>query len=168
MRHRLSVYRAIILLAVWSIYAYRDILPLAIYGRIPEDEGEGNILWAKIGVLTFAAIVLPIILPRHPPLQPETPEDTPATEQAETTENTLGLEQTASVWSLVTYSWLNPLIHEAQKRPNLPVNEMPPLAEYNRIGYLMNTCHKVSDRSTFIRLYLTQIALHSRGILSKR
>ena len=167
MRHRLSVYRAIILLAVWSIYAYRDILPLAIYGRSPEDEGEGNILWAKIGVLTFAAIVLPIISPRHPP-PPENPEDTPATEQAETTENTLGPEQTASVLSLVTYSWLDPLIREAQKRPNLPVDEMPPLAEYNRIGYLMDTCHKVSDRPTFIKLYLTQVALHSREILLKR
>ena len=148
------MYRAILLLAVWSIYAYRDILPLAIYGRTPQDEGEGNILWAKIGLLTFAAIVLPIISPRHP--------------RTMTTESNLGPEQTASILSLVTYAWLDPLIREAQKRPNLPVDEMPPLAEYNRIGYLMDTCHKVSGRPTFIKLYLTQVALHSREILLKR
>ena len=148
------MYRATILLVVWSIYAYRDILPLAISGRKPEDDGEGNILWAKIGLLTFAAIVLPIISPRHP--------------RVLTTEGNPGPEQTASILSLVTYAWLDPLIHDAQKQPHLPVKDMPPLAEYNRIGYLMETSYEVSHRSTFTKIYLTQVGLHSTWILWMR
>ena len=118
------------LLAVWSVYVYRDILPLATYGKGPMDAVEGNILWAKILLLTFAAIVLPLISPRHP--------TTMAGDQS-----TPSPEQTASIFSLVTYSWLDPLIHKAQQKTLLPVEEMPDLADYNSMNHLAKISYDV-------------------------
>ena len=50
-RRRLPTYRALILLAVWSLDAYRYIFPLATYDRTPLDVIEGKILWANSVVL---------------------------------------------------------------------------------------------------------------------
>lgn len=54
-----------ILLFSWAVYAYRDLWPLATFTLEPVDASEGALLWAKIGVLTFVATVLPIVVPRQ-------------------------------------------------------------------------------------------------------
>ena len=97
------------------------------------DVAQGNILWAKVVLLTFAAIVLPLVSPRHPQTLNVAGSATPSP------------EQTASILSLVTFSWLDPLIGEAQRKPRLPVEDMPPLADYNSIDHLVH----ISDAVRF-------------------
>lgn len=53
------------LLSAWAVYAYRDVWPLLTYHLKPLDAAEGPILWTKISILTLAAIVIPLIRPRH-------------------------------------------------------------------------------------------------------
>ncbi|TBU52681.1 P-loop containing nucleoside triphosphate hydrolase protein [Dichomitus squalens] len=126
-RTRFSIPRNIILLAIWAVYAYRDIWPLATYDLTPIDGAEGNLLWAKIGLLTLAAIVLPLISPRH------------------TDDLDARPEQRASIFSLVTYGWLDPLIWRAQHLKHLPFEELPPLAEYNSTDHLVETSYALVD-----------------------
>ena len=125
-RNQLKVFRNIILLATWGVYAYRDIWPLATYDLTPIDEAEGNVLWAKIGLLTLAAIVLPLISPRRT----DDPDARP--------------EQRASIFSLVTYGWLDSLIWRAQHLRHLPLDDLPPLAEYNSVHKLVEDSYAVS------------------------
>ncbi|KAM5539773.1 hypothetical protein V8D89_006586, partial [Ganoderma adspersum] len=126
-RNQFKVFRNIILLATWAVYAYRDIWPLATYDLTPIDKAEGNVLWAKIGLLTLAAIVLPLISPRRT----DDPDARP--------------EQRASIFSLITYGWLDSLIWRAQHLRHLPLEELPPLAEYNSVHKLVEDSYKNVD-----------------------
>ena len=54
----------VILLSVWAIYVYRDLWPLATFTLQPADAAEGVLLWVKLWVLTFAAGVIPLLIPR--------------------------------------------------------------------------------------------------------
>ncbi len=62
----------VVLLMTWIIFVYRDIWPFGTYTLQPLDIAEGNILWVKIGVLTFGAVILPLTIPRqYIPYNPE-------------------------------------------------------------------------------------------------
>ncbi|PIL29368.1 ATP-binding cassette transporter [Ganoderma sinense ZZ0214-1] len=126
-RNQFKVFRNIVLLATWAVYAYRDIWPLATYDLTPIDGAEGNLLWAKIGLLTLAAIVLPLISPRRT----DDPDARP--------------EQRASIFSLVTYGWLDSLIWKAQHSRHLPLEDLPPLAEYNSVHKLVEESYASVD-----------------------
>lgn len=52
-----------LLLVTWMVYAYRDIYPLTTYALQPMDVEEGWLIYAKIGVLSFVGIVIPLIIP---------------------------------------------------------------------------------------------------------
>ena len=54
-----------ILLSTWGLFVYRDIWPLCTYDGTPTDIAEGPVLWTKIGLLTFSAIVVPLVTPRR-------------------------------------------------------------------------------------------------------
>ena len=125
-RNQLKTVRNVVLLAAWAVYAYRDIWPLATYDLTAIDGAEGNLLWVKIGLLTVAAIVLPLISPRRT--------DDPEARQ----------EQKASIFSLMTYGWLDSLIWRAQHLRHLPFDDLPPLAEYNSVQHLVETSYAVS------------------------
>jgi hypothetical protein len=45
-------------------------------------------------------------------------------------------EQTASVLSLITYSFLDPLIFKASRVPHLSHEQLPAMADYDRANYL--------------------------------
>lgn len=53
------------LLVVWGVYAYRDVWPLLTYTLDPVDGSEGWLIWTKIGVLSYAAVVVPLLIPRQ-------------------------------------------------------------------------------------------------------
>lgn len=56
---------------VLAVFFYRDLWPLCTTNLHPIDAGEGLILWIHIGVLTFAAAVIPLMIPRqYLPLDP--------------------------------------------------------------------------------------------------
>jgi hypothetical protein len=61
-----------ILLGVWLVYGYRDIYPLGTFALEPLDLQEGWLMWTKLGVLTFAAVIVPSFIPtQYVPFDPK-------------------------------------------------------------------------------------------------
>ncbi len=56
---------AIVSFVAWSVFAYRDLWPLATTTLTPLDIAEGSILWAKVGLLTLIGVVIPLFVPRQ-------------------------------------------------------------------------------------------------------
>ncbi|KAH9939288.1 P-loop containing nucleoside triphosphate hydrolase protein [Epithele typhae] len=112
--HMLSV-----LFVLWALYVYRDVWPLATYTLQPIDAHEGPVLWVQIFILTLVAVVIPVVTPRGGSELKDTP-------------GRPDLEETASLWSLVTYSFLDNVIWKASQMPHLPFDGLPPLAFRDR------------------------------------
>ena len=53
-----------ILVLVWSAYIYRDVYPFATLDKTPADISEGPFLYAKFALLTVAAVLVPLFVPR--------------------------------------------------------------------------------------------------------
>ncbi|KAJ3527518.1 hypothetical protein NMY22_g9759 [Coprinellus aureogranulatus] len=121
-KRRLIRHNIAILSSELAVYAYRDLWPLATYTKQPLDlDSEGWILWAKIAALVFTAVVIPLFVPSvYTPVDPERPEKVPHP------------EQTASLISFHTYSYLTPIVEEAGKVAHLPAEALPPLPDYDR------------------------------------
>ncbi|KAI0742214.1 hypothetical protein C8Q80DRAFT_1186678 [Daedaleopsis nitida] len=116
---------AAVLLFTWAVYAYRDLWPLATFNLQPAD-AQGLLLWAKVALLTVAAIVVPILAPReYIPVDPKNPAAEP------------NPEQTASILSFFSVSFLDPLIWKGYRVPHIPFDELPPLADYDYASNLV-------------------------------
>ncbi|KAJ7290142.1 P-loop containing nucleoside triphosphate hydrolase protein [Mycena rebaudengoi] len=110
----------ILLVVVLSTYLYRDLFPLATFGKRPQDLHEGWRLWTKLAVLCTIGIFMPLLAPRsYVPFDIKEAMPTPSP------------EQTASICSLVLYNFLDPLILLATMMPHLSYELLPPLADYN-------------------------------------
>ncbi|KAF8889981.1 multidrug resistance-associated ABC transporter [Gymnopilus junonius] len=110
----------LVMLTTFGVYCYRDFWPLATYTKKPVDISEGSILWTKLSVLTFTAVIVPLSIPRqYIPVDPKNPMEV------------LNPEQTASLFSLMVFSFLDPVISEAYSVPHLPYDRLPPLADYD-------------------------------------
>ncbi|KAG6827484.1 hypothetical protein H0H92_011587 [Tricholoma furcatifolium] len=115
-----SIHINILLLSTFGVYFYRDIFPLATYTLSPLDASEGAILWAKICLLVVISVAIPLLVPRqYIPVDPKNPMEIP------------NPEQTASLLSLVVYSFLDPIVFLAYKIPHLSHDQLPPLADYD-------------------------------------
>ncbi|KAH8986100.1 hypothetical protein EDB92DRAFT_2116516 [Lactarius akahatsu] len=97
-----SFHLSILLLGTFSVYAYRNIWPLLTFTLSPVDACEGTLLWVRIGLLAFAAI---------DPQQVINP------------------EQTASLLSMMLYTFLDPIVFLAYRVPHLSHDMLPPLAD---------------------------------------
>lgn len=53
-----------LLVVVLSTYLYRDLFPLATFGKRPQDLHEGWRLWTKLAVLCTIGIFMPLLAPR--------------------------------------------------------------------------------------------------------
>jgi len=61
------------LFIAWGVYAYRDIYPLFTYDLRPTDH-DTIITWIRVGLLSFAAIFIPLFRPRtYTPADPKHP-----------------------------------------------------------------------------------------------
>ncbi|KAG8744472.1 hypothetical protein FRC11_013448, partial [Ceratobasidium sp. 423] len=99
--------------------------PLATYELHPADAAGGWLTWSRIGVLTFASVIVPLCIPRvYVPLDPRNPSAAP------------NPEQTASLISLLLYNFVDPLIWAAYRTPKLEYDQLPPLADYDRASHL--------------------------------
>ncbi|KDQ56809.1 hypothetical protein JAAARDRAFT_132140 [Jaapia argillacea MUCL 33604] len=124
----------LLLLGTFSVFAYRDLWPLATFTLSPMDLKEGWVLWAKIGILAFAGVLIPLTIPRpYIPYDPEEPMEA-------------NPEQTASILSLALYSFLDPVIYKGYKVPHLKAEELPPLADYDHTKNLVKRSFKHLDR----------------------
>ncbi|KAI9434174.1 hypothetical protein H4582DRAFT_2177883 [Lactarius indigo] len=111
-----SFHLSSLLLGTFSVYAYRDIWPLLTFTLSPVDASEGPLLWVRTGLLAFAAIVIPLLIPYQyipDPLQVINP------------------EQTASLLSMMLYTFLDPIVFLAYRVPHLSHDMLPPLADYD-------------------------------------
>ncbi|KAH9854915.1 multidrug resistance-associated ABC transporter [Lenzites betulinus] len=115
-----SRHAAFLLLVTWAVYFYRDVWPLATFTLHPVDAAEGALLWAKVFILTLAAIVVPLFSPSaYIAVDPKDPMPE------------VNPEQTASLISMAFYGFLDGIIFKAYRMPHLPWEELPPLADYD-------------------------------------
>ncbi|KAI0697137.1 multidrug resistance-associated ABC transporter [Cytidiella melzeri] len=111
---------ALVSFALWAVFAYRDLWPLATFTLQPLDSAEGWLIWTKIGILTFVAVVVPLFVPRqYIPLDPKDPAAT------------VNPEQTASIISATTYAFLDPYVLLGYRVPHLSLDQLPALADYD-------------------------------------
>ncbi|KAF5317788.1 hypothetical protein D9619_012656 [Psilocybe cf. subviscida] len=130
-------YTNTVLLSVFAVYAYRDLWPLATFRLQPLDIAEGGTLWAKISILAFTCIFIPLFIPRkYVPVDPTNPM------------KELNPEQTASIISQITYSYVDPLIYQAYKTSSLTPEQLPPLRDFDAAKYQTDKAFKHLD--TFV------------------
>ncbi|KAJ7758491.1 P-loop containing nucleoside triphosphate hydrolase protein, partial [Mycena maculata] len=129
-----SVHLNVILLVSFFTYAYRDLWPFATFTLAPQDLDQGRLLWAKIFALAVAAVVVPLSSPRrYIPADPENPMAEP------------NAEQTSSLFSSLTYGYLDSLIFLAYKQGGLSFDQFPTLADYDRAEHLIRASFPVLD-----------------------
>ncbi|KAF8528012.1 hypothetical protein BU17DRAFT_81241 [Hysterangium stoloniferum] len=120
------VHLTFVMFAIVSVYIYRDLLPYATFTLRPADEGQGWLLWSRLGLVTFVGVFIPLAVPRiYTPVDPLNPS------------KEINTEQTASWWSYLTYSYLDPLIVKGAYT-TLSYEDLPPLADYDVSAYLMS------------------------------
>ncbi|KAJ7469587.1 hypothetical protein FB451DRAFT_1368560 [Mycena latifolia] len=133
-RNRIIRHVNIVLFAAFCVYAYRDILPLATFTRIPEDLPEGPKLWAKIALLFVSGVVIPLLTPRqYVPVDPLNPMAVP------------NPEQTASIFSFTLYFWLDRIVFRAYRESHLREEELYPLCDSDASMYLQSRSFKYLD-----------------------
>lgn len=67
-----SAHATLVVLSLFGVYAFRDIWPLMTFTLCPQDLSEGWLLWTKIGVSAFVAIVVPMLEPyAYIPVDPQ-------------------------------------------------------------------------------------------------
>ncbi|KAF8507382.1 hypothetical protein BU17DRAFT_71205 [Hysterangium stoloniferum] len=120
-----TVHLNFVMFAIVSVYTYRDLFPYATFTLRPADEGQGWLLWSRLGLATFAGLFVPLVIPRiYTPVDPLNPS------------KHLNTEQTTSWLSYVTYSYMDPLIIKGV-RTTLTYEDLPPLADYDASAYLV-------------------------------
>ncbi|KAH9059056.1 hypothetical protein EDB87DRAFT_1577854 [Lactarius vividus] len=108
-----SFHLSLLLLGIFSVYAYRNIWPLLTFTLSPVDAWEGPLLWVRVGLLAFATIVIPLLVPRQIPSRSST------------------LNRPAPLLSMMLYTFLDPVVFLAYRVPHLSHDMLPPLADYD-------------------------------------
>ncbi|KAJ7272088.1 hypothetical protein B0H12DRAFT_1200283 [Mycena haematopus] len=124
-----------LLLCTFGVYFYRDIFPLATFSLVPRDINEGWLLWAKIITLFAVSCVVPLVIPRqYTPVDPKVPSPLRGVYVANMPQNPMPVpnpEQTASLWSLLFYFFLDPIVFLGYRVPHLKFDQLPPLSDYD-------------------------------------
>ncbi|KAF9013105.1 hypothetical protein BDQ17DRAFT_1342742 [Cyathus striatus] len=124
----------LVLFVPFGVYSYRDFWPLITTTETPKDIAEGPLLWAKLAVLSFVTVVVPLFIPRrYTPVDPSDPMPEPSP------------DLTASVFSKYLYFYLDTLIFKAAKVEHLSLNELPPLSDRDRSRYLKGKAFRHLD-----------------------
>lgn len=113
------------------VYCYLDIWPYATYYLEPMDSGSNPVTWVRITMLALSGLVIPLIMPR--PFRPMTPGAKP------------GIEDTVSLLTLYTFSFLDYLIIHANKVGNVKPDDMPELVETDKIEYVSKRALSILD-----------------------
>lgn len=72
MRRLVSFHLSMLLLFVFGVYFIRDIWPLATFTLVPLDRKDGWLTWSRVGVISFAAVLIPLCTPReYIPIDPK-------------------------------------------------------------------------------------------------
>ena len=76
-------------------------------------------------------------------------------------------EQTASIVSLILYSFLDPLVFEAYKVPHLSHERLPAIADYDHTEYLRGKAFPVRTRNYSFIVDETDWYLQAFGLISR-
>ena len=163
MNRRAHAYVSWTLFLVWSAYLYRNVWPLATVDRVPADTAEGPFLWAKLALLSVAGVILPVVAPRkYTPVNPKVSSAVCGAVKRELTHAQEILdpnpEQTASLISLASYTFISPIVWLAYRMPHLPFDMFPPLPDYDHLRNIVGRSFPVS-RSSVMKV-LTYSLLH--------
>ncbi|CAE6472635.1 unnamed protein product [Rhizoctonia solani] len=113
----------LLLLIAFGVQAWSYLVPFALSNQDPA-ESYGWLTWLHVGLLGFVAVVVPLCIPRlYIPLDLKNP-------------ITPNLEQTAPLISLITYTYLDPIIFASYHAPKLEYDKLPPLADYEHAAVL--------------------------------
>ncbi|KZV73085.1 ATP-binding cassette transporter [Peniophora sp. CONT] len=131
--HAISAHLTCVLLAACAVYTYRDIWPLMTFPLFPADASDAY-LWPKVALLILTGVLVPICVPRtYIPANPSKPQEV------------VNPEQTASVLSLVTYTFLDGIVFRAYNMVHFPFEMLPPLCDFDRTEELVGRTFKYLD-----------------------
>ncbi|KAJ3815366.1 P-loop containing nucleoside triphosphate hydrolase protein [Lentinula aff. lateritia] len=122
----LSIHLEVVLLTSLLVYGLNIMVPIIvsaenIVGHCEDDTQS----WVKFIALLLGAVLLPLLIPRqYVPVDPKNPLSAP------------NPEQTASLLSLVFFTYLDSLVWKASKVPHLPTEALPPLSDNDQARIL--------------------------------
>ena len=128
-----SFHLTLVSLTICALYVYRDVWPLMTFTLRPLDEAEGSILWVKVALIIYIAVVAPLCEP-YPYIPVDAGEPMPVPNP----------EQTASIISFLFYTFLDPTIWLAWRIPHLSRDQLPPLCDYDYVKSLVARSYPVS------------------------
>jgi hypothetical protein len=109
---------------------------LATNELVPLDLAEGRVLWVKIMTLFTVSGIIPLLIPRqYIPVDPKVSQLSSSTGTSlKCFQNPMPVanaEQTSSLFSLVLYFFLDPIIFLGYRVPHLKFDQLPPLCDYD-------------------------------------
>ncbi|PSR81333.1 hypothetical protein PHLCEN_2v6412 [Hermanssonia centrifuga] len=130
----MSLHLTLVTFTLFAVYAYRDIWPLMTFTLEPADKAEGSILWVKVAFVAFVGAVEPMFEPYvYIPVDPQNPS------------TLVNPEQTASIFSSLLYTFLDPTIWLAIRLRNLSLDQLPPLCDYDSVKNLIKRSYRRLD-----------------------
>ncbi|KAG8864753.1 hypothetical protein FRB96_003338, partial [Tulasnella sp. 330] len=119
-----STHLAMLLLVAFGVFFYRDVIPLAMIFKVPQDAADGWVTWLQVALLSLAGVIIPVITPRrYSPVDPLNPAE-PAP------------EQTASLLSLTLFNYVDAVISKGYRQSHVRSDELPPVPDYDHVGNL--------------------------------
>ncbi|KAF9054886.1 multidrug resistance-associated ABC transporter [Panaeolus papilionaceus] len=110
-----SRYNSLILLSLTFVYIYRDVWPLATTYLSPQDGYQKGFIWSKVVLLITVGIILPVFQPRkHQTFHDKNEQHTSP-------------EQTASIFSKLMFTFMDPVVSLGRRVPHLTRDQMPAL-----------------------------------------
>lgn len=103
------------------VYTLLDIWPYATYYMEPLNSFDA-VTAVRVTMLALSGLVIPLVMPR--PFRPSTPDAKPS------------IEDTASILSFYTFSFLDHIVFLANKAGNITPDDMPELMEKDKIEHV--------------------------------
>ncbi|KAI5122641.1 hypothetical protein M0805_008725 [Coniferiporia weirii] len=122
---------AFLLFTDFVVYLILDVWPYATMTPTPFDPASDPTTWARLVLLALGGLVVPLIMPR--PFRALTPGAQPS------------LEDTASLLSRYTYSFLDDIVFYAFRVPDITIKDMPQMPERKKISVLSKSAFAALD-----------------------
>lgn len=130
-RHRATTQLNLILFAEFVVCFIVDVWPYATYYLQPVHSGMDQTTRARMALLTFSAVIIPLVTPR--PFRTLTLNAKPSE------------EDTASLLSFYTFSFLDKIVFRANRVGNVTLQDMPEVPVRDRIEALSERTCKALD-----------------------
>ncbi|KAI5122631.1 hypothetical protein M0805_008718 [Coniferiporia weirii] len=122
---------AFLLFAEFAVYFILDGWPYATLTPSPFDPASDPVTWTRLVLLALSGVVVPLIMPR--PFRALTPGAQPS------------LEDTASLISRYTYSFLDGVVFHTFRNPDITIADMPHMPERVKINELSKKAFAALD-----------------------